>query len=105
MYIIAVYCPSTHLDKIKEEMFAAGGGQIGEYDCCSFEYKGIGQFRASSKANPFLGKAGEVERVEEIKLEMVCKKELVSRVLMAMKKAHPYEEPAYHVLKNYSDQF
>lgn len=105
MYIVAVYCPSTHVELIKQEMFKAGGGQIGEYDSCSFEYSGIGQFRASLKAQPFIGQAGKIEKVEEVKVEMVCKGDCVSRVISALKRAHPYEEPAYHVLKNYSDQF
>ncbi|HLT23057.1 MAG TPA: hypothetical protein VKZ84_06430 [Bacteriovoracaceae bacterium] len=105
MFVIAVYCPVTHLEEIKQAMFDAGAGRIGNYDCCSFEYKGVGQFRARSGANPFLGEVGQIERVEEVKVEMVCKEEFVCQVLLAMKNAHPYEEPAFHVLKNHSDQF
>lgn len=105
MYVIAVYCPVSHLEAIKSAMFNAGAGKIGDYDCCSFEFKGLGQFKGLDGANPFLGKVGEVERVEEVKVEMVCKEIFVRDVLLAMKAAHPYEEPAFHVIKDCSHQF
>ncbi|MFA5582919.1 MAG: NGG1p interacting factor NIF3 [Bacteriovoracaceae bacterium] len=105
MFVIAVYCPVTHLEKIKEAMFHAGAGKIGNYECCSFEYRGLGQFKATSGANPFLGEVGQIKKVEEVKVEMVCQEEFIGQVLLAMKEAHPYEEPAFHVLKNHSHQF
>lgn len=105
MYVIAVYCPTTHVESIKEAMFSAGGGKIGDYDCCSFEFKGLGQFRGLRGANPFIGQVGQVEQVDEVKVEMVCKEMFVRDVLKAMKAAHPYEEPAFHVIKDFSQEF
>lgn len=99
MYHIAVYIPETHVDEVKEKMFAAGAGRIGNYEFCSFEYKGTGQFRPMPESSPFLGKQGEIEKVEEVKVEMVCKNDLLKEVVKAMKEAHPYETPAYYVIE------
>lgn len=60
MYHIAFYVPVTHADKVKTKMFQAGAGKIGNYDQCSFEYKGIGQFRPLSGSNPFIGSKNQV---------------------------------------------
>lgn len=105
MFIIAVYCPEQQLAQIKAAMFAAGGGQLGHYDCCSFEYRGIGQFRALPGARPYVGRVEQLEQVREVKLEMVCSSDKVAQVIAALRKAHPYEEPAFHVLKDYSQEF
>ncbi len=99
MFHLAFYVPETHAEKVKEKLFQAGAGKIGNYDRCSFESKGIGQFRALAGSDPFIGKAGEVERVVELKVEMVCKKECLSQVVAALKESHPYETPAYYVIE------
>ncbi len=99
MYKIAVFIPATHLETVKEAMFAAGAGRIGDYDKCSWEVKGVGQFRPLAGANPFLGTVGAVEQVEEYKVEMVCADAHIKAVVAAMKAAHPYETPAYDVCK------
>ena len=99
MYHLAFYVPETHAEKVKESMFQAGAGSIGNYDKCSFESKGIGQFKALAGSNPFLGKQGEIERVSELKIEMICKKECLSAVIAALKANHPYETPAYYVIE------
>jgi hypothetical protein len=102
MYHIACYVPQSHLELVKKSMFEAGAGQFGDYDFCSFEYKGLGQFRPLHGSHPFLGKVGEVERVLEVKLEMMCKKEVINEVVKAMRKSHPYETPAYYVIETVS---
>src|SRR5690606_39222443 len=99
MYHIAFYVPVDHADKVKESMFQAGAGTIGNYDKCSFEYSGIGQFRALEGSDPFIGKQGEVEKVKELKVEMVCKKESLIEAIKALKASHPYETPAYYVIE------
>lgn len=99
MYHIAFYVPETHSEEVKDSMFKAGAGTIGNYDKCSFEYSGIGQFRALEGSDPFLGKVGQVERVKELKVEMVCKKEFLSAAIEALKESHPYETPAYYVIE------
>lgn len=105
MFVIAVYCPVAQVEDIKFAMFRAGAGRIGNYEACAFEYQGVGQFKALEGAQPKVGQVGEIERVKEVKIEMVCKEECLGRVIAALRQAHPYEEPAFHVLKNYSAQF
>jgi structural toxin protein (hemagglutinin/hemolysin) RtxA len=97
MYHVAFYVPETHVEEVKESMFQAGAGHIGNYAKCSFEYAGIGQFQALPGSTPFVGKEGQVEKVKELKVEMVCKKELINAVVAALKASHPYETPAYYV--------
>ncbi len=99
MYHIAFYVPKTHAEKVKESMFNAGAGRIGNYEKCAFEYSGLGQFKPLPGATPFIGKEGELEVVEELKVEMVCKKENLTAAITALKNSHPYETPAYYVIE------
>ena len=99
MYKLAIFIPETHLEQVKTAMFDAGAGRIGNYDQCCWQIKGQGQFRALEGANPFLGQQNTVEFVDEYKVEMVCEDDLLKPVLEAMKVSHPYEEPAYDVIK------
>ena len=99
MYKLAIFIPETHLEQVKTAMFDAGAGRIGNYDQCCWQIKGQGQFRALEGANPFLGQQNTVEQVDEYKVEMVCEDDLLKPVLEAMKASHPYEEPAYDVIK------
>lgn len=99
MLSIVFYVPESDLEKVKDAMFAAGAGRIGHYDKCCWQVKGAGQFRPLAGANPTLGSVGSVERVDEWKVEMVCDESLVGEVVAALHAAHPYETPAYHVLK------
>ena len=89
------YVPETHVNEVKNAVFAAGGGKIGDYDCCSWETAGTGQFRPCEGSKPFIGQQGAIEQVPEIKVELVCEKELIDQVITALKEAHPYETPAY----------
>lgn len=79
-------------------MFGAGAGRLGNYDSCCWQTKGQGQFRPLENSNPYLGEKGEVEIVDEWKVEMVCEREKIRDVVAAMCKAHPYETPAYVVI-------
>lgn len=99
MYKLAFFVPDSHVETVKAAVFAAGGGRIGNYDCCAWQVKGVGQFRALPGANPFLGQAGEVEQVEEWKVELVVADHLLEVVVKALRSAHPYEEPAFDVWK------
>ncbi len=96
---ISVFIPLDKVEIVKDAMFKAGGGKYQNYDCCSFEHKGVGQFRALDGANPFVGKINEIARIEEIKVEMLCALDKINDVILAMKKAHPYEEVAYEVIE------
>jgi hypothetical protein len=93
---LVVYIPESDLEKVKNAMFDAGAGRIGNYDRCCWQTKGVGQFRGLEGADPAIGQVGELERVDEWKVEMVCEAAHVQAVIAAMKRAHPYETPAYH---------
>jgi len=115
------FVPPSALEKCKAAIFAAGAGRypgLGNYTECCFHMNGIGQFRPGDTANPHLGKIGELELVEEVRVETLCvSKDIVKKAVQALKeyagflgrvfvqllttlnRAHPYEEPAYEVYK------
>lgn len=99
MYKMCYFVPESHLEATKNALFDTGAGRIGDYDCCAWQCKGQGQFRPLDGSQPFLGQTGEIERVEEFRVELVCKDDLIQAALQALKKAHPYEEPAYEVFR------
>lgn len=80
-------------------MFEAGAGRVGNYDCCAWQTRGEGQFRPLDGSTPFLGNQGQIETVIEHKLEMVCEEQCLEAVITALKRAHPYEEVAYTVIR------
>lgn len=97
MYKICFFAPESHVEQVKIAMFAAGAGKIGDYDSCSWQVRGEGQFRPLQGSQPFLGQQGEVETVPEFKVEMVCAGEHVKAVIAALRQSHPYEEPAFDI--------
>jgi len=96
---IEFYVPESHLELVKNAMFEAGAGKVGQYDCCAWQTPGQGQYRPLAGSNPFLGTEGDIEQVDEYKVEMVVAAELIDQVVTAMKAAHPYEEVAYCVIR------
>ncbi len=92
-----VYVPAADADTVRDAMFAAGAGHIGDYSHCSWTVTGTGQFLPHEGASPTIGTVGSVERVAEDRVEMVAPAGLRSRVLAAVRTAHPYEEPAFDV--------
>lgn len=96
---LTVYVPTTHLDAVKDAIFAAGAGRVGHYDRCAWQVLGEGQFRPCEGAHPFLGAVGIEERVPEYKVETVLAERDLALVLKALKAAHPYETPAYDVVR------
>ncbi len=92
---LAVFVPESYALKVREAIFDAGAGVIGNYDCCSFNVSGTGTFRANEYANPFVGAMGELHKEPEVKIETVVPGYLVSKVIESMITAHPYEEVAY----------
>ncbi len=99
MFKLSFYVPESHLEAVKYALFEVGAGKIGNYDSCSWQTLGQGQFRALEGSDPYLGQQGIVETVVEFKVEMVCEDTLIKNALDALKQAHPYEEPAYDVVK------
>ncbi len=98
MFKICVYVPEKSVEIVKQALFDAGAGRIGNYDSCCWQTDGIGQFRPLSGSNPALGSIDKIETVREVKVEMVCEDDLAEAAVLAMKGAHPYEEPAFDVL-------
>ena len=98
MHQISFYVPVEFCAQVKRSMFEAGAGKIGNYDCCSWETKGTGQFRPLVGSTPYIGKVSQVESVEEMKVEMVCADDCLDNAIEALKKSHPYETPAYFVV-------
>lgn len=94
---IVVFVPLTHLNKILKVIGKNGGGIIGNYSYCSFSVKGMGRFKPNEKANPFIGKSGKLEEVEENRIEFVCAKEKAKSIITAIKEIHPYEEVAFDI--------
>jgi len=99
MYQIRFYVPETHLEEVKNSLFVAGAGKIGNYSCCSWQTKGEGQFLAQAGSKPYLGEIDKIERVTEYKVELVCDKKHIKKAIAALKSSHPYEQPAYGVIK------
>jgi hypothetical protein len=99
MYKLCFFVPETHLEIVKAAIFAKGAGRIGNYDCCSWQTLGQGQFRPLEGSNPALGSTNNLEIVNEYKVECVCVSENVADVVAALRAAHPYEEPAYEVFR------
>ncbi|MBE1548880.1 dinuclear metal center YbgI/SA1388 family protein [Mycobacterium sp. OAS707] len=92
-----VFVPADAADAVREAMFAAGAGHIGDYSHCSWSTPGTGQFLPTEGASPTIGTVGSVERVPEDRVEMVAPARLRAHVLAALRTAHPYEEPAFDI--------
>jgi hypothetical protein len=99
MYKLCFYVPQSHLESVKQALFAVGAGRIGNYDSCCWQVLGQGQFRPLAGSEPFIGNQDVVEVVAEYKVEMVLADNCVANVIACLKSAHPYEEPAYDVWK------
>ncbi|MGI6353526.1 MAG: NGG1p interacting factor NIF3 [Lentisphaeria bacterium] len=95
MYKLCFFVPVTDTDRVLSAVFAAGGGRIGNYDCCAWRVRGVGQFRPLPGSRPAQGECGRIERVDEEKVELVCSDTSLAAVLAALKSSHPYETPAY----------
>lgn len=99
MYKLTVFIPEEALDKVKSALFAAGAGTIGDYEQCCWQVQGVGQFMPLAGSTPHIGSQGSLEAVSEWRVEMVVAEEAIETVVAALKRAHPYETPAYDVIK------
>ena len=94
---LVVFVPATALDQVRDAIFAAGAGRIGAYERCSWYTEGTGTFRGLEGSDPAVGEAGREERVPELRLETVFPADAQDRVVAALRRAHPYEEPAFDI--------
>ncbi|HLG09867.1 MAG TPA: hypothetical protein VI409_14465 [Gaiellaceae bacterium] len=91
------FVPEDALDVTRDAVFGAGGGRIGDYERCSWYTAGVGTFLGGENTSPALGEQGREERVPELRVETVVPAERLADVVAALRRAHPYEEPAYDV--------
>ncbi|HEU5278561.1 MAG TPA: hypothetical protein VFU26_06625 [Gaiellaceae bacterium] len=82
---------------MRNAVFEAGAGRIGDYERCSWYTQGTGTFLGGAGTNPSIGEAGREERVAELRLETVFPAERQEEVVAALRGAHPYEEPAFDI--------
>jgi len=94
---LVVFVPREALDIVREALFEAGAGRIGDYERCSFYTEGTGTFFGGEGTDPNVGKAGREQRVAELRLETVFPEERQGEVVEALRRAHPYEEPAFDI--------
>jgi hypothetical protein len=92
-----VFVPREAIDAVRTAHFEAGAGRIGDYERCSWYTQGTGTFLGGEGTNPSLGEAGREQRVAELRLETVFPEEKQEDVIAALRRAHPYEEPAFDV--------
>jgi hypothetical protein len=94
---LIVFVPREALDTVRDALFAAGAGRIGGYERCSWYTDGTGTFLGGEGTSPSVGQAGREERVAELRLETVFPGERQDEVVAALRRAHPYEEPAFDI--------
>ncbi len=99
-YQIIFYVPADYCERVKHALFAAGAGKLGDYQQCAWQTLGQGQFKPVQGSQPFIGEEDKLEIVDEYKVEMICVKQVLDKAVSALIQAHPYEEPAYFVVKN-----
>ncbi|HSK16843.1 MAG TPA: hypothetical protein VK915_11825 [Gaiellaceae bacterium] len=92
---LVVFVPADALDAVRDAVFAAGAGRIGQYERCSWFAEGTGTFLGGEESSPTLGERGREERVPELRLETVYPADREADVVRALRAAHPYEEPAF----------
>jgi hypothetical protein len=97
MYKLVFFVPESHVDAVKQAVFDTGAGRIGDYEGCSWQVLGGGQFRPLQGSSPYQGQEGKLEKNKEYRVEMVCEDELIEGAVRALLTSHPYEEPAYDV--------
>ncbi len=94
---LVVFVPREALDPLRDALFEAGAGRIGDYERCSWYTEGTGTFFGGEGTEPSVGQAGREQRVAELRLETVFPEERQAEVVEALRHAHPYEEPAFDV--------
>lgn len=99
LYKIYFFVPETHIDSVKQALFSAGAGKLGNYSCCCWQTLGEGQFKPVANSNPFIGETNEISKVKEYKVEILCTKNHLDNSIQALLDAHPYEVPAFEVIE------
>ena len=103
-YKLVVFIPVESAVRVSNAVFAAGAGTMGNYSNCGFKSEGTGSFKPLKSAKPAIGKKGKLQKVSEIRFETIVPAEKLDKVIAAMRKAHPYEMPAFDIIKLYNEQ-
>ncbi len=99
MLKLCLYVPVEATERVKQAIFAVGAGRIGNYGQACWQCSGTGQFRPLAGSDPAVGAQGGVSRVEELRIETLVREEDAAAVIAALREAHPYEEPAYDLIR------
>jgi hypothetical protein len=94
---LVVFVPAAEVDALADAVFEAGAGRIGEYQKCSYRLRGQGTFFGTEATDPTIGRKGRLERVEEIRLEVIFPKRRLAAVTAAVRRAHSYDQPAFDI--------
>jgi dinuclear metal center YbgI/SA1388 family protein len=97
LHKLVTFCPSEQADIVRNALFNAGGGHIGNYDSCSYNLEGYGTFRGNDDTSPFVGEKGKLHRENETRIEVIFPSFTRSGLLRALKESHPYEEVAFDI--------
>ncbi len=96
---LVTFCPAEAVDRLRQALAAVGAGWIGDYSLCSFEIPGTGTFLGGETTHPQVGRKGSLQRVDEIRLEMVCPEASLALALATIRTTHPYEEPPIEIYR------
>ncbi len=96
---IYFYVPKSHLETVKQALFDVGVGKLGDYSNCCWQTLGQGQYIPTENAQPFLGVNNQLSQEKEYKVEMLCFENCLAMAIKTLIKSHPYEEPAYGIIK------
>ncbi|MFT7558939.1 MAG: hypothetical protein ACI93R_000842 [Flavobacteriales bacterium] len=99
MIKLVFFVPESHLERVKRAVFDVGAGKIGDYEQCCWQIRGEGQFCPLPGSNPYLGEALTLEYADEFRVEMVCQEDQAKAAVAALRRTHPYEEPAFDVVR------
>ena len=95
--LLSYYVPKDSLDIVNDALFSVGAGKIGKYEKCCWFTEGVGQFSPLDGSNPSLGKVGEIEKVVEVKCDIMILKINLEVIIKTLIQAHPYESPVFYV--------
>ncbi|MFZ2190414.1 MAG: hypothetical protein WA057_02470 [Candidatus Magasanikiibacteriota bacterium] len=98
---IKVTVPKANVEEVRNALGQAGAGKMGNYEYCSYSYPVKGKFRPTEGANPTIGSISVLETVEEECIECICHKDILESVIAELKRVHPYEEPAFDIIKRW----
>jgi dinuclear metal center YbgI/SA1388 family protein len=96
---VVTFCPADAVDRLRNALATGGAGRVGRYELCSFEITGVGTFYAGAGTEPRVGRRGALERVDEVRLEMVCPEASLALALTTLREFHPYEEPPIEIYR------